>query len=213
MGNTASEPYEGPPELLSERSLEGIAEWMGSDVCEENVFVMVRIVNLSYPSRPSGPTLSSHLPPFPPSEGSRQLTRSFAILSALATLVHLFPSVPIPTVRGRSAIHSSYGCLPLLTSLTSGISTSAGIPDFRSPKTGKYSHGPVGSHCAWNRSMRRSSLTSLRCPWRLLQVSTYVTVPRLGRRCMRLTLFCHWLPPLHLARRLRRLHIRPILPV
>ena len=43
MGNTASEPYEGSPELLSERSLEGIAEWMMSDVCKENVFVMVRM--------------------------------------------------------------------------------------------------------------------------------------------------------------------------
>ena len=45
MGNTTSEPYEGPPELLSERTLEGIAEWMLSDECEDNIFVMVRIIS------------------------------------------------------------------------------------------------------------------------------------------------------------------------
>lgn len=66
MGNTTSEPYEGPPELLSERSLEGIAEWMTSDVCEENIFVMVRIVRArnTTPRRTGGPALSLHIPPF-----------------------------------------------------------------------------------------------------------------------------------------------------
>ena len=66
MGNTASEPYEGPPELLSERTLEGIAEWMTSDVCEENVFVMVRIVRArkTSPRWTGGPGLSLHIPSF-----------------------------------------------------------------------------------------------------------------------------------------------------
>jgi len=63
MGCTASAPSK-PPELLSERSLEGIAEWIVSDVCEENVFVMVRIFRArqTSPRWPGGPALSLHVP-------------------------------------------------------------------------------------------------------------------------------------------------------
>jgi len=118
------------------------------------VFVMVCIVRLD-----NLPLASRRLARTTRSEGSRPLTRFLANLITFFMLAHFYHSGRSLTVWGRSAIHSTV----VSSHLTSqpGISTSAGIPDFRSPKTGKYSHGPMSSRRAWNEYMDRSSLTSL----------------------------------------------------